>query len=81
MEGICIGDCDNPPPVLVHEDDRGSDHRVTWGGKPDVLERQGGSHCAINGGRQPQEWSHNICRAVRKSLDLFRCANTQKDPI
>lgn len=25
--------------------------------------------------------SISVCRAVGKSLDLFRCANTQKDPI
>lgn len=25
--------------------------------------------------------SVRVCRAVGKSLDLFRCANTQKDPI
>jgi hypothetical protein len=35
------------------------------------------------GGRevQMQAGSIRVCRAVGKSLDLFRCANTQKDPI
>lgn len=48
-----------------------------WGGlkREERLRRHEGGRRVLE-----QEESISVCREVGKSLDLFRCANTQKHP-
>lgn len=66
---------------MVWEDHRVQGSGVTREGNWGVLKRQERLRRHEGGRIVPEQvGSISVCRAVGKSLDLFRCANTQKHP-
>lgn len=80
MQGTCTGCCGGGPP---NWSSRTIGIRVVeslWEGKRGRAKQTGGVEERGRGVPAPVG-SISVCRAVGKSLDLFRCANIQKDPI
>lgn len=67
---------------MVQKKERNQGSGVLWGGKLERAKKSGGVNLHEGErGVQSQAGNISVYRAVGKSLDLFRCANTQKDPI